>query len=1154
MDGPVSLTARAVGRHSNLRISGQVIGDDVYVNGLHGQGVAVDFTLRPAANTAAHQPSVIAIARVRQAQWNSTRFSDLQLSGASFTPWRKLQQDVQFSGAAQGQTVQLPWGEVSDIAAGFSASKTQIALNDFHARLLGGQIAGTVDFPLNYAGAPGGAIHGTAGYSGIDLGRIAEKLHLAGLCGSGAGKLYAVLAPDGDVTLDTRVAAQDVRYAGYHAPSIAATLHARVAQGTLTVAIPTATARTDYGAFSVTNGNYQLQHGQPGDGTLTLPLQGAQIPLQAFAQQIHGMASLQGTVSGDAASPTLAATLDVVNGSGLGRTFDHATAEMSYHANDLRFRNVALTRPGITMRLTGGETGFDPRQGIRDIPMNVTLQGAPLQEVLALFNVQSPVKIDGATSGTFVLQSTAQGFRATGGGEIPGAVVHIPTSHGDYRLALDKVGLQFDLLGRTMQISALTAQKGTTTVVAAGSASCPANNPLSVKLAFHGEHGTLQDLPQDLFGIPAPLAGPADIQGALNGVLNGSGAEPLRVDAKISSPQLTVSGIPAGTGAIDLTYLYRPNDRQLLIHPGSAVQNSAFQLTSSGTYLLSRGIMHDAVFSLDHLDLGALETMLAGAKDNKNVFVSTLARHLPAQLSGQGQATFRADGNSNQPALTLQTALTHLALASTPLPNLHADLASEIVGGKYALRINDAVAEGGNGSGRAQVSGLLDPRNGPELHFTLQGITPSAFARWTGPLPIDGQLSMAGAIHGPWQQPQADGDLQVSMPVIAGHQLQRVQAHLQLTASALTVSDGQVLLTPDSLPVSVQGEIPLQWDGAQVQFPADRPLALEADLPQQNLSLLQPLLPAMPNLQGNIAGHLRIGGTAAAPQLTDGRLAVTGSAALPRMASGYPNMVNDINVSLHVTGDARQSRVSIDHFSAVLDRLEHGRRPGDFQPGQLIAQGTVGIDMRDLLAPNSWQWNIYGRVDGMPLPQEIFQVPRASGFVRLSSVNGAPVLNGVVMADNVKIKPPKLTAPLDTSWGPFPFNPRLSIVLQIGSGVKLAKGIVRLPLQATPLPWPSLTPAMAINPQEAVYSENADMLHPGAPAELPGTWGVITGSLENPQVYARFEVNKKKLAFPFSLIGSARNARGHITYSMTDGPHVTMGIPNAPAAKVVGGI
>lgn len=265
-------------------------------------------------------------------------------------------------------------------------------------------------------------------------------------------------------------------------------------------------------------------------------------------------------------------------------------------------------------------------------------------------------------------------------------------------------------------------------------------------------------------------------------------------------------------------------------------------------------------------------------------------------------------------------------------------------------------------------------------------------------------------------------------------------------------------------------------------------------------------------------------------------------------------MVNDINVSLHVTGDARQSRVSIDHFSAVLDRLEHGRRPGDFQPGQLIAQGTVGIDMRDLLAPNSWQWNIYGRVDGMPLPQEIFQVPRASGFVRLSSVNGAPVLNGVVMADNVKIKPPKLTAPLDTSWGPFPFNPRLSIVLQIGSGVKLAKGIVRLPLQATPLPWPSLTPAMAINPQEAVYSENADMLHPGAPAELPGTWGVITGSLENPQVYARFEVNKKKLAFPFSLIGSARNARGHITYSMTDGPHVTMGIPNAPAAKVVGGI
>lgn len=71
--------------------------------------------------------------------------------------------------------------------------------------------------------------------------------------------------------------------------------------------------------------------------------------------------------------------------------------------------------------------------------------------------------------------------------------------------------------------------------------------------------------------------------------------------------------------------------------------------------------------------------------------------------------------------------------------------------------------------------------------------------------------------------------------------------------------------------------------------------------------------------------------------------------------------------------------------------------------------------------------------------------------------------------------------------------------------MKLAKSIVRLPLKPTPLPWPgnvgqtgTETAFSGIDQTAAAYNYNASMLNPNSAAELTGSRGIISGSLQVP--------------------------------------------------------
>jgi hypothetical protein len=123
------------------------------------------------------------------------------------------------------------------------------------------------------------------------------------------------------------------------------------------------------------------------------------------------------------------------------------------------------------------------------------------------------------------------------------------------------------------------------------------------------------------------------------------------------------------------------------------------------------------------------------------------------------------------------------------------------------------------------------------------------------------------------------------------------------------------------------------------------------------------------------------------------------------------------------------------------------------------------------------------------------------------------------------------------------------VLIQVGQYVKLSSGMFRIPLRPTPLELPAVPngPGLTIDRALPAYVATARQTRAETAGEMTGTWGAITGSVNEPAIYARFEVEKARLSFPLNLFGAIRHARGHVTYSRADGPRIVMGIPEFPA-------
>lgn len=1155
LNGHVALTAHLTGRLQDLHIDGTLRGDHFTVHGLDGYGVTTAFHLQPTARTG---PTVKASVRADRARLGGVDFAGLALSISSTTPWRQLEDGMALTGTADATTARLPWGEARDVHGTLSGTPRGITLTDAKARLFDGVVRGTVAVPFGTNGQPrSDALHAFGTYAGIDLSQLGRHLQLDSLRGTGEGTFGIGVNPNGLTTVETHITATDVHFRAYQAMRAKAEVHATSSDTGVTVRIPHATADTPYGTYATVDGLYTSTRGDARHGRLRLPVMGQGIPLAHFApDQLQGTATMQGVLESDLVRHTLTATVTAVDGTVMGHAFSRGQADLHLTDDAVRLRDVVFDRPGMSLSIPGGTEGFDPRKGMTGLFGTLQLHGASPTEVFTLFGQQLPWSVEGASEGTVDLRFSSSGLIADGKGAVPQATIHVPTSVGDYPLTLDRLGFDFALAGRAMTVRDLQLDRGDTTIHAQGTVSSPHGMPLEASMTFKGASAFLQDLPLDLFGIPLDLAGPLDLHGTLNGVLNGTGANPLAVRVQATSAQLRAEGMPLGRGDVDLTYLYRPEDRQLVITRGGVV-NDAFQATSTGRFALSRQRIDGATLAIEHINLGAFHRVFAETSEGRFAAVAPLLTSLPPDLTGHGQATITASGSVARPDVSVDMTLAQLSAAGAPLPNVRARLSAQAENKRYRLTLDDVVADGGPDTGSARLTGSIAPGGELDLRVAATSLNVRALSAFAHVTPITGTANLTGTLRGPYTAPVADADLRIIDPAYGDMRLARLSTHLNLVGTRLTITDGQAWAPNAIQPVTIHGTLPLRWVGFRPQLDARKPVSLDVEAARQNLAPLRAMLPALRSANGWLEGQLHLRGTLTAPRV-DGRAQVTGSVGIASPNPKYPNQVGDIDARLRLDSNGKTSLLTVDRLSATLDRVDGSTRVRGFQPGWLSTEGTVRIARREWHTPDRWQWDLNARLIHLPLDAQLFLVPHVSGYLHLTGTPGAPELRGVAYAEHVTVKQPKSMTPGTSQWGPFALDPRLSVVLQVGDGVKLAKSLFRIPLRPSPLPRPDLPhivpgvlPSLTIDPAQPEYRYNAAMLHPGTAAELPGTWGVITGHVSDPQLYARFEVDKGRLGFPLNLFGSIRRARGHVTYTRASGPRIVMGIPDFPRPTAV---
>ncbi|HOF88500.1 MAG TPA: hypothetical protein PLZ36_10415, partial [Armatimonadota bacterium] len=640
LDGPATLDARITGQPADLRIAGTLASRRFTIRGLAAEQARASFTLAPADPT-----TLSAEVAVRRLWAGDVALHDVMVAVSSTTPWRQLEKAPALAGTVRAARARLPWFTLPDLAGEVVATADGITLSNVRTTIFSGSTTALLRIPF----ASPDVLRADATFAGMNLARLSRAFRLPSLSGHLDGHLALRLLPDGGASLEMQVQSTDAAYAAYEASRLNAVLRIDRDGDRLNVTIPRADARTAYGDFTATQGVYRREAGAA--DALTMALRGARIPLAIFGDDAEygGYAELDGTLSGDPLAPTLAGAVTVKDGMLLGRAFAEGTGQMTYRAGGaLRFRDVVLTRPGMRLEMAGGADGFDPRDGMVGQEGTLTLQGAPLADVLGVVGLTCPWRVDGGTRGTVALRVGEHGLIASGAAFIPDAVVHVP--HGDDAFPLDlrRVALDFAYADRIVQVRNLQLERGDTLVTATGTAQCPVGGALSADLTYQAAGAALGDIPHALLGLPVALSGAAHIHGTLRGDLNGEGETPLTVTATAAAPRFAAAGVPLGAGDLSLTYAYRPEDRQVTFDH-LTVENTAFTARGSGRYLISRGEVDDLEITVDPLRVAKLPALLTE--------MSGLAVSLPADVAGTGLLRLWASGPIRQPTLRAEVAL-----------------------------------------------------------------------------------------------------------------------------------------------------------------------------------------------------------------------------------------------------------------------------------------------------------------------------------------------------------------------------------------------------------------------------------------------------------------------------------------------------------------
>ncbi len=720
---------------------------------------------------------------------------------------------------------------------------------------------------------------------------------------------------------------------------------------------------------------------------------------------VSGVGNFDGTISGEAANPTVTGRVELSDGRVQDFSFDYARGNIVANKKTVEFKDTVVRIIPAEVTLAGRITGLDTKTPNFDLDVSVV--DAPVGRLLREMKVTADVT--GIVSGKLAVRGAGKKLQASGSISLSdGSIAGYPVSSAETSISYS---------GGALELSDFTAKSGETTFAASGTL----DKRGSVDLTFAAKGVSLSEISEKTQPY-VTLSGTADVSGKVSGpranlsiaatvaadhpIINTVPFDEFRAEVAYGEQGMSVSGIvlagPQGKIAIDRAE-YDAKTEKLKISDGN----------------------------LDSFSYPALYTLLSEspyARTPEAEGLRGILTRLRRPDDGSISGAFGAEGPVDDLQANVKLSAKKLDIAE--LKNLDIDLSASTSGGGVKIESLEARAD----SLYVRGDGTIDPKGSLNVNLDAYNVDLGALTSAIGPSYVTGTATVTASITGPVSTPRVTFSVNMVDPVIYGVKFDSLSTGL-ITVDGDTIDLSRVVVTKED-PKSKEshsgvifGKVPWSW--SKFTVPADRPIDLHASLEEQSLKILAILVDKLDSTRtsGTFSANVDIVGTLGSPNLA-------GSITVNKGTVGVVGMDNDFtNIAADVRFEGSTIRV------AQLSGQSSGGGSFDVVPGGIISLANV---ISPVPGQSRSTTNLTVRAKSLYFAETNMLEYRERISGQISTGEAGVVVTGPVTHPKISglielAKADVLLGPVPEGASPKPitgeFNPAFDLTLSVGNDV-----------------------------------------------------------------------------------------------------------------------
>jgi autotransporter translocation and assembly factor TamB len=761
---------------------------------------------------------------------------------------------------------------------------------------------------------------------------------------------------------------------------------------------------------------------------INLKFHAAQVDLRdiglAFSNsRMNGLAYIRGTIAGKESNPAINSHVFLLQPQFGKYTADVVTADLTGTASSLSVDKLTIRHVPGSLQARGIVSGLlthDPRFNIAFLVRDV-----PVSYLVSESQATTP-----KSSNSFPVTGFVNGTgKLTGDLKNPVAAAKLNLADGtlqEFQLTNSSADIRYS--SGIVTVDALRASLEGIAFVGSGELN-PATR--SLKLDANISADNLELIAQKY--LPS-----VQISGGLLIAANVSGQlSNLGVTATLSTKDISVEGTKLSISPATFRYaddMLNMEQGRLTVSSGGA----SYDLDSLSLDFLNRNIdLHSDVRgeTLQHI-LSVIQTSPYLSAHYGAQVNSVLARMLQAPSGDLAVSSAAVSGSMSHPTVSVTADLTNASLAGQSIDQLHTEFTvrSTLISFKaFHLTGPDNVYLDAKGS--VDTAGLLNAKL-EASGFSLSLLDPylPKHGHATGTL-SDFSLVASGETRAP----EVATSITFDKPSYDGFQLDRIESgemqikNSQLIVNGLTFTkeersvDGSIV----DHTLDITAALPFEWKKNAVlegAFPANAPISLTANIPEQTLDFVNHIFPDLPIKlpSGSVAGHIQVGGTLADKQV-NGEFSLAGASL---SEAGYETAFKNINVDLVLAG----KNFTVRKFSAESNfggsLIVAGG--GQFTGEDLLGTATSSSLLADL------HLNLQVTANNLIISERKIALFNNAGVsARINdgvTIDGPvmrPMVHGAINIDKVIGSLPQTSGIESTASGVPKFNPRFNVVVNI---------------------------------------------------------------------------------------------------------------------------